>query len=710
MYAHNNIRIERLKNGIPEINVNNEKDMYFGLGYCHATDRGMQMMMMMILGTGTASQHLSSDDEMLEIDKFFRKMNWHNNLEDEIKKLTKEEDELAQAYCDGANAAFAKSKAWELKLLLGFNEFYWDKSDIILLARMAGFLTLAQSQGEIERLFVQMVQKGVNKKLLNELFPNILGDYDADLIKKIKLNDKIIPDAVKWNVATSAFMASSNWVISGNKTKSGSALLANDPHLEINRLPSVWYEISIKMGDKYAYSATMPGLSTLLISRTKDLSWGATYSFMDATDSWIEQCKDGKYLKDGEWHEFHERKELIKVKKGKPIEITFYENDHGVLDGNPQEEGYYLTTKWSGDKSGAVSIKAGFKMWNTSNVKDGMETIGNLESSFSWVLADTKGNIGLQMSGLMPKRNEGVSGFAPLAGWLSENDWKGFHALKDLPRLYNPEEGYIITTNNNLNHLGKVNPINMPMGEYRANRIKHLLDLNEKTGIEDIKKMHFDTYSLEAELFMEIIRPLLPDSPNGDLLRNWDLCYTTDSKGAYLFEMIYRNLFHEVFGNALGMDLIKFIQNESGIIIDFYSNFDNILLSKESEWFLGKDRDKIFEKAIISALKTEAKEWGAINNITLTNMLLGNKLPKFMGFDKGPFPLPGGRATIHQGQVYTSAGRSTSFAPSFRMITDMGENIVHTNLAGGTSDRRFSKLYNNDFNNWMKGIYKKIEF
>ncbi|MFK5857220.1 MAG: penicillin acylase family protein, partial [Bacteroidota bacterium] len=101
-------------------------------------------------------------------------------------------------------------------------------------------------------------------------------------------------------------------------------------------------------------------------------------------------------------------------------------------------------------------------------------------------------------------------------------------------------------------------------------------------------------------------------------------------------------------------------------------------------------------------------KWGDVNNITLTNMLLGGKFPKFMGFDKGPFPIRGGRATVHQGQVYKNAGRNTSFAPSYRLITDMAENTVHTNIAGGVSDRRFSKLYNNDFANWMNGVYKKI--
>jgi len=707
--ATNEIVIERIEGDIPLIKATGESDMYYGLGYCHAMDRGMQMMMMKILGTGTASEHLSGDDDMLEIDKFFRRMNWHNNIADEVEKLNTNETALLQAYCDGANAAFKVNKPWELKMLLGFKDFNWKKEDVIILARMAGFLTLAQSQGEIERLFIQMVQKGVSKELLNELFPDILGDYDENLLKEIILSEKIVPDSVKWNVASSSFMASNNWVISGKRTSSGLPLLANDPHLEINRLPAVWYEVAMQVGGKYAYSATMPGIPILLVSRTNELAWGATYSFMDATDSWIEKCKDGKYFKDNEWHNFTERKELIKRKKGETVEVVYYENEHGMLDGNPHIEGYYLSTKWSGERSGADSIKAGFNMWHASTVEEGMNAIGKLEPSFSWVLADTKGNIGLQMSGLLPKRKKGVSGFTPIPGWLSENDWQGFHSHTDLPRTYNPDAGYIITTNNNLNHLGKVSPINMPMGEYRADRIKQLLEATKKSNIESTKKIHFDTYSLEAELFMKIIRPLLPASLNGNLLKKWDLHYDIESKGAMIFEMVYRQLYYEVFGEALGLNLIDFLQNQSGIFIDFYANFDRILLSESSPWFLGKERDEIYKQAITSALKIEPKEWGDVNNITLTNMLLGNKFPKFMGFDKGPFPIRGGRATVHQGQVYTNAGRKTSFAPSYRLITDMAEDSVHTNLAGGVSDRRFSSLYNNDFLNWMKGIYKIIK-
>lgn len=89
-------------------------------------------------------------------------------------------------------------------------------------------------------------------------------------------------------------------------------------------------------------------------------------------------------------------------------------------------------------------------------------------------------------------------------------------------------------------------------------------------------------------------------------------------------------------------------------------------------------------------------------------MLFGEKLPAFLGFDRGPVTGIGGRATIHQGQIYRSGGRETTFFPSFRIVTDLADDHCRTNLAGGPSDRRFSKWYVSDLENWLNGTYKTL--
>jgi penicillin G amidase len=121
------------------------------------------------------------------------------------------------------------------------------------------------------------------------------------------------------------------------------------------------------------------------------------------------------------------------------------------------------------------------------------------------------------MSGLMPKRREGVSGFVPLPGWEERNDWQGFEKPEDLPRCHNPECGYFVTSNQDLNEYGKVDPINVGMGPYRSGRIGKLLSENNEVTRETMYKLHYDVYSIQAELFMKILGPLLPDTKQGEI-------------------------------------------------------------------------------------------------------------------------------------------------------------------------------------------------
>ncbi|MHA1111721.1 MAG: penicillin acylase family protein [Promethearchaeota archaeon] len=703
------VKIYRDKNGIPHIEAENQVDMYRGLGFLHASDRGMQMLLMRVLGRGKLSEYLNSSDQSLITDKFFRKMNWHQNIAEHLNKLTDFAKSVLDAYCEGVNEVFAKKIPLEFKLL-GYKPEVWLPEDVIIISRMIGYLTLSQSQDEMERLFVEMVQNDVPEVLLQELFPGILGGLDIDLIKKIILPETIVPSSALWSIAIPRMMASNNWVISGKKTASGKAILANDPHLEVDRLPNVWCEVAAKVKDRYIIGATMPGASAFIIGRTSELAWGATYAFIDSIDSWVEECKDGKYRRGDSWKDFTIRKEIIKRKKKADVEVTFYETEHGVIDGDPTIDGFYLSTKWTASESGFTTINNFLKMFDAHTVEEGMDYVGQLETFWSFVLADNKNNIGFQMSGLVPKRRDGVSGFVPLPGWDKENDWQGMESHKNLPRMLNPEKGFFTTANQDLNEYGNVNPINMPMGSYRADRINNLLSKRDNFSPKDVFEMHYDVYSLQAEIFMKILKPLLPDTKQGKILREWNYEYSLDSKGAFLFEEFYKGICLEVFGKSgMGEGVIDFFANETGVFIDFYQNFDRILLAETSAWFNGKTREEIFASVAEKYLKVKPKKWGETRKVLFEHILFEGKLPRFLGFDKGPHQLKGGRATIHQGQIYRTADRGTTFFPSFRTVTDFAQDETYTNLAGGPSDRRFSKWYTSDLENWLKGKYKTIK-
>ena len=133
-----------------------------------------------------------------------------------------------------------------------------------------------------------------------------------------------------------------------------------------------------------------------------------------------------------------------------------------------------------------------------------------------------------------------------------------------------------------------------------------------------------------------------------------------------------------------------------------------MLLAEESPWFGERKREEIYRQTAEKALAVEPKRWREVQQFTMSHILLGGQIPRFLGFDRGPVTAIGNRATIHQGQLYRSAGRMTSFLPSFRIVTDMSKEETFSNLAGGPSDRRFSKWYCSDLENWINGNYKRL--
>src|SRR5690349_8764491 len=85
--------------------------------------------------------------------------------------------------------------------------------------------------------------------------------------------------------------------------------------------------------------------------------------------------------------------------------------------------------------------------------------------------------------------------------------------------------------------------------------------------------------------------------------------------------------------------------------------------------------------------------------------MLGGKLTLFCRFDR-QLEMPGNRATVHQGQIFRGGGREMSFAPSLRFLTDLGTDEVQTALAGGVTDRPFSRWYANGLADWIEGRNK----
>jgi penicillin amidase len=158
----------------------------------------------------------------------------------------------------------------------------------------------------------------------------------------------------------------------------------------------------------------------------------------------------------------------------------------------------------------------------------------------------------------------------------------------------------------------------------------------------------------------------------------------------------------------VGSEVVDHLTRETGVFVDFYENFDRVLLAEQSIWFGGESRDGLYRRVAAEALTVRPGPWGRQQRYLLNHLMGGNRLSRLLGFDRGPVTARGGRATVHQGQIYRSGGRTTTFVPSFRLVVDFLADALWSNLAGGPSDRRFSRWYCSDLDDWLRGRYKQV--
>lgn len=717
------VHLHRDRHGVMYLRASHVDDLHWALGYCHAMDRGLQLLLTRLVGAGRLSEHLRAGEEALELDVFFRRLNFAGDVQETSRRLTPRAQAACHAYCHGVNAGFTRhGLPWELRLMrVPFEP--WSLADLMIVARLMGYMGMAQTQSTTEHLLVQWIQHGVDRARLEELFPGRLGGLDEALLRQVTLVDPVVPAGLPWGEAAAAFATSNNWAISGALSASGRPLLANDPHLDINRLPPVWYEAVLEWPHqghrRYAMGATLPGVPGIVVGRTPDLAWGVTYAFMDVVDSWVEHCRQGQWRRGDGWKPFQQRREIIRRHRGTPVELIVYQNRHGILEGDPNGESLLLGTRWSGSDPDAVawSLEAICAVLEAADAEEGRRILARLiNGTWNWVLADRHGHIAYQMAGHFPRRRPGISGLVPLPGWDPANDWLGWVSPEELPRQFDPPEGFIVTANDDLNALGRVAPINFSMGPYRSERIRQRLQTTRPLTAEDMQQIQLDLHSTQAARYLQHLRPLLQAClerypHTARILLEWDGTYRLDSCGATVFEHFYKALLQEVLASPsqghFGPQVLAHLGDRTPVFSYLFAIFDCVLLRPTSAWFGGRTRELIYRAALEKALRQPAPPYGQDRTVRISHLLLGDRLPWCPGLSR-KVRLPGGRATVCQGQIHRLPRRTLSIAPSYRMVTDLATDTIYTALPGGNRDRPWKRHYADQLAAWAAGRFKQV--
>jgi penicillin amidase len=450
-------------------------------------------------------------------------------------------------------------------------------------------------------------------------------------------------------------------------------LLANDPHLEVNRLPAVIYTAQVMLGDECVTGATLPGLPGFLSGRNRHIAWVR--------------------------RKHHADESFVRMR-----------SPSGILETRPHS-GAALSWRWVGQGDGGLaSLRAFTDLLSCRNVAEARACMRNADlPTLHMLFADRAGDIAYQLVGAIPKRKQDWSGLGPAAGFDSAQGWSGLlDGATEHPAVENPASGFIAVTNDDRTYQEHPGISTCWLAAYRGERIVELLQSKHEFAPADFQTMQFDVQSGQAQLFVEEYLAHMPDGAAKRQLRDWDCQYQPDSVAATLFERLHRQLVREVFGARFGYQWFDHVTATTGLYATLTGFFDRVLLSADSTWLPAGARAATISRAVAHVLdqRLSLRPWGEVNQIMLNNLFFGGRLPAWTGMDHGPYALPGNHATIFQGNTFTVGTRKTSFAPCYRMVADLAGENLWSNYPGGPSESRFSRGYRSVVTDWLSGTYR----
>jgi penicillin amidase len=724
-YARRRLLAFRDEHGVPHVTAGSWRAALYGLGYLHALDRPTQMLFARAMASGRSAELISDKPELVETDKFFRRAGLHLRLDDEVRRLDDNTFGDVTAYCEGVNDGLHEAGRSLPMWATGFRPSPWNQQAVLLIGNLLSYGGLAVGQQQNERLLVELVQTGIDDTRLRELFSPLLDRVNLELLRRVRIASQLSNEAIELITDLPRLAGSNAWAVSPSRSASGHALIAADPHLEVNRLPAIWYEAVLRWNDEYVMGATLPGCPLLGVGRTRKLAWGVTYMKGDAIDYFIEDCRPGgtsgwQYRRGQQWRDFELRSEVIERKSGQPETLRVFSNPQGTLEADPNGAGagYYLSFNWIGNSEGASqSIGTWLDVANCKSAADAMDVARECpQPTLNWMFADREGHIGMQGGGWMPKRNPANSGLLPVPAWDEANHWRGRVETYYLPRIYDPPEGFIATANENINPPAGPMLVTMPVPDYRKRRIVERLSQLPHATVADMQQLQYDVVSTQARDLLKVFLPYLPEGPIKERLSKWNGSYSPGSLEATLFTKLYRNVLLEVFGEAphregggIGWRRMLYLASRFGFSMMLLTCIDRLLLQEHSRWWIERDKGEMIRRAAEKLVGQPDVPWGQFNSFHFVNRFIRDRrMGRYLGFHTGEMPMPGCHATPFQGHLLTTATRETTFAPSYHFVTDLGTDEAWTNLPGGPSESRFSTFYKNDIARWQTGTYKRL--
>lgn len=538
------VEIHRDRYGIPHIRATTVHDAFFGQGFAHAQDRLWQMEWDRRRAHGRTAELVGPAG--LTNDVFARRATLAESGRIDYEHFNDETRAIFDDYAAGVNAFIHSTKTLPVEFgLSNITPEPWQPWDGCAIYKIRHIL-MGTGMG---KLWKARILLALGPEAAARLRSEGQGDEvlivppGAEHIKALRNMAELQPGIDALSQLFEMDSGSNNWALHGSRTQSGKPLMAGDPHRALD-VPNVYYQNHVACPEFDVVGMSFSGIPGFPhFGHNQHVAWCITHAAADYQDLFVEKFdreNPARYEFKGEMRDAEQRADTIEVKDSDPVEINITITHHGpVVTGDPTT-GYAISMRYTATAGPNEGFHAFLPMLKATSVEEFDKAMRPwVDPCNNLITADKDGAIGYLTRGKVPVRNR-ANGWLPVPGWTGEYEWDGVIPFEEMPRLRNPDTGYIVTANNRI--VGDDYPHYIALDyapSSRAVRIISRVEELRSATVEDMSAIHADRISLPSKLFINALADTTPEDPTEsqalERLRTWDARMDTDSTGAAIY-------------------------------------------------------------------------------------------------------------------------------------------------------------------------------
>ncbi|MGD9891377.1 MAG: penicillin acylase family protein [Dehalococcoidia bacterium] len=712
------VRIVRDRWGIPHIAAESAADAFFAQGYSIGQDRLFQLELRRQMALGQAAAFLNKG--LLATDRINRRIGFLRHAEREWEVQSDESRMILEAYSAGINAAIAtQPRPFEFHVL-DHEMAPWSPVDTLAIMKM-----VAVGHQWASRLRYAKVAAALGVEALLNLLPDHIPGMALITPSGARWTEEAHPFAhaadllIEEPEGTVAAGGGSNcWVIGGARTTTGAPIVCGDPHLSI-RIPPEWHVVHMTCPEFTVAGPCTPGApGPLYYGHNTRVAWTMTHAQGDRWDCYRERVRQGSNGPEARfvdrWEPLIRHAETIDVRGGEPTEETWWESRHGFIAmGDPTRDDEVVAAQWGLYEPGHDfdALLPLFTATTAEEARAALRTYDTISGNFCF--ADTRGDIGYQYTGRIPKR----PGWPlPVPGWDGRFEWDGDVPKEELPTDANPATGYIATANNKTTTADYPHFLAFGGSPWRANRLREIFDERQTFAPDDMPAIQGDLLStLARELVTRYLTAGVADADARamqEMLRGWDFVVDVESAAAVVYmetttlllERTVLRYYGQVTDNAHAPEV-----DRRTILVRALRRDDPLILVDDRSW------DAAIEASLAGAARSLREKlgadaarwrWGDFHWMTWRHNLGRN--PELAAVLNLPdTPVGGDGATLWATQA--RFGRGSDHGVSYRQIFDMTDlNAARIVIPPGNSGRPGSPHYGDNVLRWLALEYHPL--